>query len=95
MAYVTRPHNWRISVACGKIKPPQGNENVLNHGLQKNKTSVRGENTVKLVPACKNLIVQVKIQAGVWHVLHTWWYVWIINICTCGEGDWCPYFVLL
>ncbi len=57
------------------------------------KTSVR-KKPVKPLPACKNLVVQVKIQAGLWHVLHTWWYVLIISVSACGEGDWCHYFVL-
>jgi hypothetical protein len=39
--------------------------------------------------------VQVKIQAVLWHVLHTWWYVWIISVSACREGDWCHCFVLL
>ncbi len=30
-----------------------------------------GKNPVKPIPACKNLVVQVKIQAGLCHVLHT------------------------
>jgi hypothetical protein len=31
---------------------------------EKNKTSMRKKNPVKPMPACKNLFVQVKIQAG-------------------------------
>ena len=40
VAYVTRPHDWRIRLACGKIKPPWGKK-LLSHGLWKNKTSMR------------------------------------------------------
>ena len=47
------------------------------------------------MPACKSLVVQVKIQDGLWHVLRTWWYVLIIGISAWGEGDWCHDFVLL
>ena len=86
VAYVTRPHDWRIRLACGKIKPPWG-KNLLSHGLWKN--LCEGKNPVKPLPACKNLVVQVKIQAGLWHVPHTWWYVSIISVSACGEGDWC------
>ena len=47
------------------------------------------------MPACKNLVVQVKIQAGLWHFLHTWWYVWVISVSACGEGDCCHHCVQL
>ena len=34
----------------------------LSHGLRKNKTSVRKKYPVKPMPACKNLVVQVKLK---------------------------------
>ena len=31
----------------------------------------------------------MKILADVWHVINQCWYVCIINVSACGEGDWC------
>jgi hypothetical protein len=36
LAYVTRPHNWRISMAHGKIKPRWGKKSCLSQSCRKN-----------------------------------------------------------
>ncbi len=61
----------------------------------KNKTSMRKKNPVKPFQQAKTCLVQVKIQADFWHILHTWWYVLIICNSACGEKDRCHYVIHL